>query len=813
MSLPVSQITESLLESQSKSPQLILEVDGWPVIASTPTQTSLVYGSNHFYGENIFYGGYVDDDAVLPYIDLSKSTNQITQQVLVDKGGFSSVTNFDVNIVDKDQLITSLVTPSGNIDVLSKKARLYLSFEGAAHPQDSLLFFSGIVSGVSAGAGSINLNLSSPEKLKNLKLFPKLSTEVTSNVLAGDTVINVTSTSDFSLPADGTTLETYIIIGDEYIKYTSKSDTSFIGCSRGQFGTIAQAHSVGDNVESAYRIQGNLRDLSLKIMLSGVNENYASDVEILSFNQYGSVFVQNAIFVPRYNFDQYYGSVPGDIVTITDSANPSNNGTTTINSIFSNDLGSYIILNKTLVNEGAGAKASFKSKYAVLPKFCGLEMTPDQVDVAEFETKYDQFSSNFFDYDFFIKDEVDGSEFINTEILFPSGCYALPRKAKTSLGTTIPPLGQYETKKLNAENITSGASLKINRNISNNFYNAVVIKYSQDQVTDKFTRGKISQSANSTNRIKVANKPITIEAMGVRSESNFEGKFNIISRRLLERYQYAAESIEVKTSYGAGFDIEVGDVVILDGSSLQLSDIKDGNGTRSFRPRLFEVQNKTLNIKGNPITFLLVDTAFGLNGRYGVVSPSSKLRSGSTTTTLKLKKSYGTTLRTTSEGYKWRNFSGYSVNVRSIDYTYFNESKIVGIDPADDDALVISPALPSAPLENYVVDVIKYPTSTDPETESIYKNIYVYFDKQLSVVSGISQTQFTVSALDAAKIKVGDIVLIHNKAFTNISVERNVTDITGTTITVDGALGYVPSLDDKIELIGFDDGGKPYRIL
>lgn len=813
MALPVNETFKTLLEAETKSPQIILEIDGWPAISSIPAKKYANYGDDIVFGQSgLFFGGLILDNTILPYIDLNKTTNQITQQLQADKGGSQSVTSFDVGIIDKDQVITELITPNKIIDdVLGVKARLYLSLEGAGHPKDSILFFSGIVAGASSGAGFVNINLASPEKLKNLEIFPKVSTELTASITNVATTINVVSTTDFSLPADSGTLRTYLLLNDEIIEYTGTTATSFTGCVRGQFGTISAAHNINDNIESAYRLQGNLRDLSLKLMLSGINTPYATDIPILSFVQYGSYAFANSFFVSRFNFDQYYGSVIGDTVTIVDAITPANNAIGSVTAIETTDVGSYITIDQPLTLEGSGAKFSISSKYSVLPKFCGLEMTPDQVDVAEFERIYQTFSTQFFDYDFFIKDSIKGSEFINSQILYPSGCYALPRKAKTSLGLTTPPLAAYETKVLDETTVISAGNLKINRNISNNFYNAVVIKYDKDQVEDKYTRGKIRQSSDSTNRIKVANKPLTIEADGVRFESNFDGKFSIIARRSLERYQYAAESIEVQVNYGNGFDIEIGDTVVLKG--LQLSDTKDASGTRGLKPRIFEVTNKTVNTKGTPIRLTLLDTAYSLNGRYGVISPSSKIGLGSTTTVLNLKKSYGTLLSTRSENYKWRNLVGARLRIRTVDYTFNEERILQSLNPINDDSIILDAPLSLAPLENYILDIVDYPQNANPEDQALSKALYVFFNNQQIVLTGISQTQFTVDVSALVDLAVGFLVRIHNRDYSNYSVERNITDITGTTITVSGNLGYVPSAGDKIELLGFQDNGQPYRWL
>lgn len=798
MALPISNNIRDLLKAGIKKPQLILEIEGLTPFSSIPIQRYLQYGDEVFYGDDgLVYGGLIDATEIKPWIDLTKSTQNITQQLIADKGGFSSVTNFDVAVVDKGGQVTEWISPGSSYDVLGKKARLYLCLEGAAHPQDSILFFSGIVSGTPAGAGYIKFNLSSPEKLKNLEIFPKVSTEISIAASSSDTTINVSSTADFLNGVDA--LSTYLIIGDEIIKYTGTTPTSFTGCLRGQFGTIADSYDVDENVESAYRLEGNLRDLSLKLMLSGLNDYYLSE-PILGTNNYGGFSVSNAVFINQYNAADVFGIVSGDIADITGGLNA---GSHTVNSIVHTDIGSYVVLNSTLVTEGTGGTINFKSKYAVLPKFAGLEMTPDQVDVQEFENKYDQFSASFFEYDFFIKDSVKGSEFINEQILYPSGCYAIPRKSKTSLGITVPPLAQYETKTIDWSNVTDASAIVIDRSINNNFYNAVVYKYDLDQVEDKFKRGKIRQSSDSTNRINIGNKPLTIEAEGIRFDNNFEGNFDVQARRYLSRYQFGAQSLEVSVNFETGFNIEIGDTVIFKGADLKVSDINFK--TRDFKPRLFEVVNKVFSITGRPVKLKLLDTAFSLNGRYGVIAPSSKITSGSTTTNLKLTKSFGTLLKSNSEQFKWRNLIGSKIRVHSKDFSFDEITTIESLDLTQDALNVV--ALPSAPLENYLIDLAQYQTID----EELPKAIYCYFNNVIEITSGSSQTVFAVD--DASKIKAGYIVLVHSKDYASKSVESNVVSVVGSTVTVDTALGFTPSSGHRVDLLGFEDSGKPYRIL
>ncbi len=819
MSLPASNLILDLLSRTVKSPQLIVEIDGLPIFSSLQNKKYLKYGDPGalYGGAGLVYGGLINDELSYPYIDLGKSTNNITQQLLIDKGGYSSSTNFDISLVDVDGYITKVITPGFVIeDILARKARIYLSLEGAGHPEDSILFFSGIVSDIKSGAGYVNINISSPERLKNLEIFPKVSTELSVAVNSLATTFTVVDTAQFILPADSGTLKSYFKIDDEIVEYTGSTATTFTGCVRGQFGTIAAAHDIDASLETFYRLQGNLRDLSLKLMLSGGPEYHTSDIEVLSFNSYGSVTNPNSVFLPTYFPDQIYGIVIGDTVNITDALNAGNNGTAQIVSINNTDVGSYLVLNKSLVAEGSGAKIAFKSKYNVLPKFAGLEMTPDQVDIAEFEKVYTQFQTQFFEYDFYIKDQLNGSDFINTQILYPSGCYALPRKAKTSVGLTIPPLAQNGTKKLSNLNVTKASNIKINRSISKNFYNSVIYRYDQDAVEDKYTRGKITQSANSTNRINISNKPLQIDSDGIRASSNFDYLFQTQTRRFLDRYQYGAESLDVQVLFGEAFTIEIGDTVILDGQLLEMSDTK--TGTRAFLPRLFEVQNKSMSLKGTDITLTLVDTVYSLDGRYGVIAPSSTIGTGSTTTKISLEKSYGDTLTDRLPTVKWLNYIGEKVLVRTDDWSFQEVVIISAIDPSNPYSLIVSPALSVAPTSGMILDTPRYPNSTDASDQAIYKAAHCSWNMTRNVMTGSTDTTLIFNSLDAPAFVIGAPVVVHSEDYSVKSQEVKIIDVflssvSPSYVTLSKPLGFTPTTDMKIELLGYPDLGAPYRFL
>jgi hypothetical protein len=160
---------------------------------------------------------------------------------------------------------------------------------------------------------------------------------------------------------------------------------------------------------------------------------------------------------------------------------------------------------------------------------------------------------------------------------------------------------------------------------------------------------------------------------------------------------------------------------------------------------------------------------------------------------------------------KWLIYIGREIKVHSDDYSIEENTFIKEIDPLNDSNLIVDPPLSFAPSLGYIVDICNYEEAE--AQENLYKNLHVFFDPQATVTSGVSETVFNVSLLDAAKMYVGSIVRVHNDDYSIDSgdVVIRVTDISGTQITVDTDLGFVPASGQAVDLIGFtSDNGKPY---
>jgi hypothetical protein len=443
----------------------------------------------------------------------------------------------------------------------------------------------------------------------------------------------------------------------------------------------------------------------------------------------------------------------------------------------------------------------------------GAKLKPREVDVEQHLLLLDQFNSSLFNYFFYLKDTLSAKEFIDSELYFPSGLFLVPRKGKISCNITVPPLAQRETKNLNFDGVVGPDKLKISRSTNTDFYNAIIYRFEEDILEEEFTRGIVTQSATSTNRIKTRNKPLVIESKGLRNTPDTLNKITRQTRRFLDRYQFAAEKVKsVQVPYKIGFDVEIADTVIFGDEKLKISDITEG--TREFQPRVMEIVNKSINIKTGRINLDLLDTAYGIDGRYGSISPSSYVGNGATTTTIPIKRSFGTE-QFELEQDKWQDYIGEIILVRSPDFSFQEEVLFTGFINGSPNIMQVQP-LSIAPSEDFIVQAPNYDLAS-LQAKRTWKSLHPSFNPQVEVVSGIDNFSFTVA--DVSAFSVGRPVRVHSFDYTidstpNLDVnDAVVEDITGTTITVDRDLGFTPANGQLVDLIAYTDGGAPYRMV
>lgn len=805
MAVELSIEANAFLEQNNIQGNIILELAGFPNLYGSVLVTRVSkYGDDIFFGDDgLLYGGAISDDTSKDYISLTGTTNNITQKLDQDKGGSSSITSFKIRLIDKNGEVTRAFSPSITVDdILGNEAVVYWQSVGSKHPQDSARLFVGVCSSASFGAGYVDVTIQHPETLKRQDLLPKITSELTAALGTGVTACLVESTAGVVSPQEN--LETYIRINDEIIKIVGITSVGFLSMERGQFGTIDTDHSIGDEYETFYRLQGDPIELSLRMILSDPdNESFATKTATRIVDISATESVPNALFFNEANIQDTLGLVVGDQVALTVGASVGNLFSyRNILSFGTTDSGSYIVVDQTLTAEiDIEATVLFKSKYNKLSFGAGLK--PYQVDVQNFEYIDTTFGAQFFTYDYYIKDTLNLKEFIDESLFYPSSLFSLPRQGRVSLGLSAPPILGANAKTLNADNITNAASVSMSRSINQSFYNSVAYKFNEDAVEDKFLGATIFTSEDSFNRVKVGPRTLSIEAGGIRDTADNRNKIDSISRRFLDRYQYGAETIDVQTDFKTAFSIEPGDTVILDGESIGLADITQGN--RNFLPRVMEVQNRAINLKTGKCSLSLSDTNLGVRARYAVFSPASIIGTGSTTTRIVITKSFNEDL--TLERDKWSDYVLQKVRIRNEDYSYDEEVTLIALDPSNPNILQVNPALPSPPSAGYFIECPEY-DETSKQDMKYWKGLHAFFNPQVAAVSG-STTEVTVDAGDIGKFYIGAPVRIHLEDYSEDDT-TTVAEISGTTITLNKTLSFNVTSSHLIDLIGFGDNGSPY---
>lgn len=817
MTLEISRRARALLNQINIKAQIILEIDGLPNIYGAVDVTKFVHiGEDNLTIGEFIIGGVIKKDKARAYISLRGTTTSINQQVLPDKEGTTSVQTISINMIDKNGELTKDFSPGQIVsDLLGRKTRIFIGFQNGSHPEDSIVILNGIITSQSHGPGNVKLIVAAPEDLKRQEILQFIETELSADIDNVVTTIPIKSTAGMFLPED--ILNPHININDEVIKYTGISGDDLTGCVRGQFGTIAVSHEIDDPVETRYVLEESALIMALKILLSSPVKAFVSNIAIKSF-----VFVESGLEVPNAvvfsesNIQERFGLTVGDKITITLASKSANNVIEkSIASFATFSGGSYIVLSSVTLEleTDTNAVCDFISQYNVMQQDgVGCKMSPEQVDVARFQLWDDLFGNNLPVYRFLFFDTVKAKEFIDKDIFFPASMYPLPRKGRTSVNITIPPLALEDAVILDKSNVRRASTIHIERSTNKFFYNVIIMKY-DEKVTKagKFLTADVFVSEDSFNRIKnVGRRPLTIEARGFRTDIDATKKVSIQTGRLLERYRFAPEIIKnLRVLYKTGFTIEIGDVVILKGAGLKISDLSRGD--RDFRPRLMEVINKKLDYKTGDISLNLLDTRFGLDRRIGIMAPSSFLASGSTTSKLKLKRSFGTK-ETEIERDKWAKYIGEKVVVKSQDLVNVQEVTLKAFVAAEEDAVIIDPILSFTPLEGFVLDAPDY--SGDADTKVIWKNLHCFVCPTVDVASGIDDQNFTVTSGDIGKFFVNGFIKVHNLDFSDNSSRVKITNIAGLQITVDKTLGFTPGVGYKIQAIGFaSDEGLPYNYL
>jgi hypothetical protein len=647
------------------------------------------------------------------------TTTTIDYRLNPDLAVGESVTSFKlVFIDDKSKSILNLLA---NDEFLGRKCRILLSPDNTdtSYPEDYVTIFRGIVDEIAVPPGRVEVTISHPDQKKRQTIFNSAEGELNGAINNSVTTITLDDASNIIDRINGpdgakdAAFMTYIKIDDEIIQFTGISGNNLTGCTRGALNTIAASHDNGANWKTFYRINENVIISALKIMLSGWGDYFKTGVAVSNFN-YVSVSdtVSNSIFFDGVNVEEEYGLTVGDYITTTGATNGANNVTLKqITDVVVVGSDSYIVVDGvTFVDEyDSAATISFRSQYDTLGD--GLKMSPDEVDVAEHQRLYNLFLSSY-SYDLYIKDTIDsGKEFISTELYKPIAAYAVPRKARASVAYTIGPLPTESIKTLDTSNVLNASKISKTRSLGRNFYNTIIYKYNEDALSEEFLTGFVAVDATSKTQIAVGTKALIIESKGLRTSNVVTSS----ATRRLNRYAFAADYVNnIDVTFETGFNLEVSDLVLLDGESLLISDSETGLGTTP--KKLYEIISKRFDFKTGKITLGLVNTNYATASRYGLISPASIVQSGISASSLVIQSSYS---YSGNEYEKWEPFGECYVRVH--DQNFVN-SATAQIDRLSGNTVFLQNSLGFTPSAGMVMEFADYAQATD-EIKLVYTHV------------------------------------------------------------------------------------------
>ncbi len=194
--------TRALREAQRSSiePELVLEIDGVTTLfGAVQIKQKIKFGDPGLKYGDFQWGGLsviADQESNL---QLDRSTPVLNQQLQQDKGGVSSVGSIDLRFQDKNLVMTELMSPGEVVvDILGRRARLYVGFKETAWPDDYIQAFIGRIDGINSGAGWVTLSISHPDQKKRQDVFNQVQAVLAEPIGASAKISTVTTVADGS---------------------------------------------------------------------------------------------------------------------------------------------------------------------------------------------------------------------------------------------------------------------------------------------------------------------------------------------------------------------------------------------------------------------------------------------------------------------------------------------------------------------------------------------------------------------------------------------------------------------------------------
>lgn len=806
---------EDLSKNINKQTNMVLEIqDSQYLYVRVATKVRAKWDDPRIKWDNqdgFTWDGQIEAINSKPYIMTkgSETSKEISQQLLIEKGGAGSTTTYKIELVDYRGETAQDLSENQLGKIIGKTANLYSGLSGGNFPEDYVTVIRGYITDITYNLGSITVSLALATDLLRQSSFEAYQAQLNGAIDAIQTNIPVSTTGGLFSSIDS--LTSYIRIDDEIMEVININANS-IDVVRSALGTFPSTHDDLAEIQSRYQLAGNPLDIALKLLHSKEgNPNTETDITITGINRIDNqTLIDGAIITDQFDVGAKSGLVAGDIVVIPSGINA---GEYTVESFVQLNSGkSYILVEESLLEENStDYKLSTRSQFNVLPDGCGLK--PDFVDTAQFLSERDLYFSNFIDYDIPLEDTLDSTkELITGELFRGQGLYLISRDAKASVKFTSPPFSVEELPVLDINNIENITQLKLQRASHKYFYNSILFKYNKGVLDDKFFDKLLKIDATSLSEIPVGRKRLSTDITGLKRGGIEQSTLDRIASALLQRYSQGAFQVRnIKVLYSVGIRLEIGDIVVFGGENTQITDPITGLRTNPIRQ--YEIVNRKLDPISGTCTIDILSTGDQFDGIFGVYSPSSKVADGSTVDRILLDRLWDTS-QFTNERDKWTRWIGAKIRVRSEDYTFDETVTLESFDLGNNAAINLSPSLSVAPTAGYVLELAKY-DEYDPSLELDELLLRTYtFTMPSSLIETVTNDQvFTVPAAEISKYKVGMEVNFHSNDYSRDSETRIIDDITSNTITLNSAFNISIQPNDRLEVYGFGEDEKGYRIL
>lgn len=832
---------------QSKNLTIVVSIEGLDDILSLGTiYTGAKYGdSSLYYGlSGLFYGAQAQVQNSLNQFLTLEGSLSISQKLEIEQGR-SSVSQMSLVFIDKDSYFTKLCSPGIVIDDIlgGKEVRIYMGYQNNSYPEDFLIIFRGIITGIVFQNEKVTISLSDTNYKRKQNVFEtdKLGTDRFVDI--SDTSIYVSTSNyykkifnplTFSLVQSlfDINVKNFIRIEDEFIEYQSTlfdisvlSDrfTQIVRSSSnyptGYLTNSITAHDTGIPVEGVIEIgPHHVIDIALMIMLSGWDGPCVLDIECDYVLKKNIPYDNGTIaFKTGVDLKKTYGLTIGDYVVMPGFLPSEGLGVikefqigddgTSNNKIILEYINTTDEISLSIDSDEvpSSQKFSFRSQFDVLPIQAGLKLKMNDVDVdMHLYIKNIFLTSSIYNGKFSMKEKQVGKDFIESELYFPFGLYSLTRFGRCSVGYTRPPISPSSLITLSADNIIDPNSITLTRSMNNRrFYNQITYDYDK-LYENEFYQSRLITSNLDSSSLFGKDENLLIESTAIRKNLGGDDVVLKISNALLNRFSNIAYEISLKTNFAAGSLIEVGDIVILkDDGQLKIPNFSTGE--RDLKQTPFEVVERNLDIKSGTTSLkLLSGIVNNLTDKYGSISPSSIILVGSSLDSLKF---------SSNDLIKWQDHVGQKALLHNSSWSYQLETTILAL---TDSEMIISDELGFDPT-GYILDIPFYPTSTDKNEQCLYKKIYCRLGPLVYCSSVGTTTTIITDILYYPWFFEGMIIRVRKDDFSLISNEVKITNITigiaDFTCDLSSSIGFVSGLDSVIELVGFEDHDGCYRFV